>query len=111
MAKHNLALDVICEYENQNRLIYSFITKELFYEEINDIQIPGMITNFIYEEFHPNEAHDIKEACLDFVNMFLNKKSDFYKEYHYEDVTNHFEINAFRKLFKKFKILHYNFEN
>ena len=111
MVQHNLALDVICEYENQNRLIYSFITKELFYEEINDIQIPGMITNFIYEEFHPNEAQDIKDACLDFVNMFLNKKSDFYKKYHFEDVTNHLEVNAFRKLFKKFKILYYNFEN
>ncbi|MFY8188396.1 MAG: hypothetical protein ACOVLC_10605 [Flavobacterium sp.] len=111
METHGLTLDVICDYEDENRLIYAFITKELFHEEIDDIKIPGMMNIFIYEEFYPNEAHEIEKACLDFVSMFLNKKSSFYKEYHFKDAENHLEINAFRKLFKSFKTLFYNFDS
>jgi hypothetical protein len=111
METHGLTLDVICDYEDENRLIYAFITEELFQEEIDDIKIPGMMNIFIYEDFYPNEAHDIEKACLDFVSMFLDKKSSFYKEYHFKDAENHLEINAFRKLFKTFKTLLYNFDS
>jgi hypothetical protein len=110
MESHGLALNVICDYEDENRLIYSFITKEFFHEEIDDIKIPGLVNNFTYEDFYPNEAYDIEHACHDFIWMFLNKKNNFYKKYHYKDAENHLEINAFRKQFKTFKTLLYNFD-
>ena len=71
---------------------------------MNDLNIPGMVTNFIYEEFHQNHKYDLEHATEEFLKMFLNTKSDFYDEFHSEDATNHEELNNFRSLFKKFKI-------
>jgi hypothetical protein len=36
-----------------SRELYRFTTQELFKEETDDINIPGMITGYIYEEFYP----------------------------------------------------------
>ena len=109
MQNCNLTLDVICDYENEERLIYTFITEELFQHEIDDLNISGMITHFTYEEFHPNNEYDIENTCIDFIKMFLNKKDDFYEKFHLTEAKNHNEINNFRSLFKKFKIKHYKF--
>lgn len=104
MGSHNILLDVLCKYKNQETLIYSFITEEFFDYEIDDMNIPGMNTHFIYEEFHPNHRYDLKNNTREFLRMFLNKESDFYDSYHSKDAKNHLEINAFRSVFQKFKL-------
>jgi hypothetical protein len=73
MNLHNLQLDVI--YEVEDREIYRFITEELMGEEIDIIEVPGMNTCFIYEEFHPNHEEDLKRESEDFLKMLL--KQDF----------------------------------
>jgi len=35
--------------------MYRFLVEELLMEEMDDIRIPGMTHNFIYDEFHPDE--------------------------------------------------------
>lgn len=37
-----------------------------------------MMCCFIYEEFHPNHAYDIRNHSKDFVVSFLNKETDYY---------------------------------
>jgi hypothetical protein len=69
---HGMKVDTICEYTND--VIYKFITEELFDEEIDDMNVPGMVTHFTYEEYHPNHEHDIKEHSEDFLNSLINKK-------------------------------------
>ncbi|WP_375580602.1 hypothetical protein ABWH96_06115 [Marivirga tractuosa] len=82
MNLHNLQLDVI--YEVEDREIYRFITEELMEEEIDIIDVPGMNTCFIYEEFHPNHYEDIKRETEDFLKMLL--KQDFeYINFHCAD--------------------------
>jgi hypothetical protein len=110
MHRNNLGLDVLCNYENEDRLIYTFITEELFFHEIDDLNIPDLNTNFIYEEFHQNHKYDLEQATEDFLRMFLDKKSDFYDEYHSDDALNHIELNNFRTLFKKFKMEFFEFQ-
>jgi hypothetical protein len=107
--ENDLILDVTCEYENYDRLIYTFITEELFDYEFEDIDIPEFFTHFHYEEFHPNDEYDIENDCIDFLTMYFNKKSKMYDEYHYTDAKNHEELNNFRTIFKKFKIKAYQF--
>lgn len=102
--KNGLNLDVLADYDDQERLIYKFITEELFNLEVDDIRIAGFNTNFIYEEFHQNHRYDLERDTLDFLKMFLNKKSDFYDKYHSKDASNHIELKNFRSLFKKFKL-------
>lgn len=111
MQQHGLALSVLSDYEDENRLIFSFITEELFLHEISDMNVPGMVSNFIYEEFHQNHKYDLEHATEDFLKMFLNTKSDFYDEFHSNDATNHEELNNFRSLFKKFKITFFEFKD
>jgi hypothetical protein len=104
MYQKNMVLDVICDYENEDRLLYTFITQELLTHKVDDINVPGMFTHFIYEEFHPNHKYDLENATKDFLLMFLNKKSKVYKKYHREDALNHEALNNFRFLFKKLKL-------
>lgn len=99
MQSFDIALDLICNYLDEERLIYTFIVTELFQQEIEDINIDGMVTHFIYEDFHQNHKYDLEVATIDFLKMFLNKKSTFYKDYHNEDAVNEAEINLFRDLF------------
>lgn len=111
MNQNGLALNVLADYENENHLIYSFITEELFLHEIDDMNVPGMVTNFIYEEFHQNHKYDLEHATEDFLRMFFNTKSDFYDKYHCKDAINHEELNNFRSLFKRFKMKFFEFKN
>lgn len=111
MNQNGLDLSILADYENENRLIYSFITKELFLHEIDDMNMPGMVTNFTYEEFHPNHEYDLKRDTEDFLKMFLNIKSEFYDEYHRKDATNHEVLNNFRSLFEKFELKFFEFKN
>ena len=110
MHQNNISLDVLCDYENEERLIYAFITEELFLSKTDDMNVPGMISHFIYEEFHQNHKYDLEQATEDFLKMFLDKKSDFYYEYHSEDALNHEELNNFRTSFKNLKMEFFDFK-
>ena len=111
MYHKNIALDVLCEYEHQDRLLYTFIIEELFLHEVDDMNVPGMVTHFVYEEFHPNHPCDLKNATEDFLKMFLDKKSKLYKKYNSKDALNHEALNSFRFLFKKFKLIFFEILN
>ncbi|HEY8687916.1 MAG TPA: hypothetical protein VIM07_01675 [Chitinophagaceae bacterium] len=77
--KHNINLDVLGKYEPLT--IYRFITEELFEHETDDMQMPGMTKNFIYEEFHPNHTMDIEEKTKYFLGHWFEKS---FNEYSWE---------------------------
>ena len=81
MEKNNMALDVLAEYDD--RTIYTFITEELFEHETETGEglIPGMITHFTYEEFHPNHKYDINNRAQEFLSAWFEKK---FSEYSWE---------------------------
>lgn len=54
---------------------YKFLTEELTEHETTFIEVPGMNTNFIYEEFHPNEKLDAKDSVRYFLHN-LNIKNE-----------------------------------
>ena len=66
-----ISLDTLCEVEE--RELYRFILEELFQYKMDDMQVPGMQTCFIYEEFHPNAQYDIEQAYDYFLTMTLGK--------------------------------------
>lgn len=43
-----------CSPKVTSRELYRFATEELFELEIDDIDIPGMMNGFIYDEFYPD---------------------------------------------------------
>ncbi len=110
MFQHQVGLDTICEVSEQE--LYRFITEELFLEEIDEMHIPGMITHYTYEEFHPNHAYDIERYSTDFIRSYLDKENDFYLHLltsetekadwhiHFRQAFSSFQLNGFliRKL-------------
>lgn len=110
MQKQGLVLDVLADYPDEERLIYKFITEELWQHEISDMNLPGMRTCFIYEEFHPNHEYDLKRDTEDFLRMFFNTKDDYYIKSHQEDATNHTVLNNFRSLFDEFEMTFFEFQ-
>ena len=69
--EHNIVLDTLCTVDDKE--LYRFITEELFLHEIDNIQVEGMMTCFIYEEFHPNAEYDICQAYDYFFRMTMGK--------------------------------------
>lgn len=90
---------IVCDviYELDDRVLYKFITEELFLKTTTNIKVPGFICHFIYEEFHPNHREDIKALCMDLLNRFFNNElhDDYRKvEVMHEEIYN--ELPAFR---------------
>lgn len=53
--------------------MYEFIVDELMNMEIEDVRAGGYVTNFIYEEFHPDDEEDAKEYARDFFRALLSR--------------------------------------
>lgn len=70
----NIILDVQGEYDLS--VIYKFITEELFQEKIREVNFPGYIHSFIYEEFHPNHDIEIGNTAQAFLNHWFEKRFD-----------------------------------
>jgi hypothetical protein len=73
-------LSLVMLYDYPPLLIYTFITEELFFEEIEDISMPGMLGVFVYENFHPKHAALIEELTTAFLEGWRNL--------HWEDLNN-----------------------
>jgi hypothetical protein len=81
LGEHNIMIDFL--HEQDEREMYRFITEELLDEMTDDIRIPGMVSHFIYEEFHPNDEDDITAAMDEFLyalfrQEFKDPESMFY---------------------------------
>ena len=69
-------MDVGFNRERDDRFKYNFITKELFKHETTFMPVKGMITGFLYEEFHPDHELDITNLTNRFLNDFLERNLD-----------------------------------
>jgi hypothetical protein len=70
MQQNHINLDLPESYDA--RLIYSFVTTELFEVQIDDIRIPGMEQYFTYEEFHPDHKKEIMEIAISFLEQWID---------------------------------------
>ena len=126
MGESNIALSTLCEVEDAE--LYRFITEELFQHEMDDIRIPGMMSCFTYEEFHPNAKFDIEQAIDYFFRMTMGKMKNIGGTGYdmlYVDIENHRDsngnkidkqkiidsINNFLDSFDSFKIVTYDEKN
>lgn len=63
MRNHGVSLEV-CSPNVSSRELYRFAVEELFSMEIADLDIPGVICCFIYDEFHPDPVYDNGRAAI-----------------------------------------------
>lgn len=71
MTQKAIAVDFIRPREE--RFMYKFITEELFDHKMGN-SMPGMITHFTYEEFHPDHELDIRNRTDDFLRDWFRKE-------------------------------------
>lgn len=65
-------IDVSFIREREDRFKYDFITSELLDHETT--LFPGMMTNFIYEEFHPDHELEIRNRTNEFFDAFFERR-------------------------------------
>lgn len=71
LLEKQVIVDFLGKYEE--RIMYKFITEELFEVETDDVSIPGMMRHFTYEEFHPNHEMDIRDRAMEFISDFFDQ--------------------------------------
>ncbi len=105
--KYQITLDV-CSPNISTRELYRFTTEELFEYEMDDMHVPGMISNFIYDEFHPDYVYDNSRSACDCIRQMLIKEAlewdhDFRKENLRLNTYFPLTIKAFKKISSHFK--------
>lgn len=108
MSEYGVELSA-CSPKITPRELYRFTTEELFEHEMEDMDIPGMMSCFIYDEFHPDhEYENTKTAIEDCIKPILSK--EFFEWMHHFRKENirlnkHFPITSdeFKKLINHFK--------
>ena len=102
----NIILEVLGQYDLS--VIYKFITEELFREKIREVNFPGYLHSFVYEEFYPNHGIDIGNTAQVFLNHWFEKE---FNESNTEFATQ--IITAEGKMFSKQEVIAklYNCQN
>jgi hypothetical protein len=90
--------------------LYRFIIEELFEKEIADLDMPGMLTSFIYDEFYPDHEYDNTLLATDDCIRLIFSKKPFVFSPHFDDedlqLNNHThlsedDLKVFVNLFKE----------
>ncbi|MEI9913003.1 MAG: hypothetical protein WDO71_27180 [Bacteroidota bacterium] len=71
--QYQISLDV-CSPNIAPRELYRFTTEELFKYKMGDMNIPGMMHGFIYDEFHPDPVYDNTKTATDECIKYILKK-------------------------------------
>ncbi len=75
LESHCVGVDFICDVTDE--VAYKFVLDEIMDHEIDDMHLPGWMTRFIYEEFHPNDEYDAKEFASQFLWHLFEREVDF----------------------------------
>ena len=61
---HGVDVDA-CSPNVSQRELYRFVIEELFEKEVDDLDFPGMIISFIYDEFYPDFVYENSRKITD----------------------------------------------
>jgi hypothetical protein len=105
---HGLDLNA-CSPNISKRELYRFTIEELYQHETEDLDIPGMCTCFIYDEFHPDPVYDNTRMVESDLFGDIFSKGDLFCMVHYErkgfvfNGKKYEEVKSFAHLVNSFK--------
>ncbi len=103
--ENGIGIDTI--HEVDDRELYRFIIEDLFIHEIYDMKLmKGMVTQFIYEDFYPDDEKDVKKCIATFFDNFFDKNepTERYK-YAIEDLdVKNKSVRDFRNAYDSFEL-------
>lgn len=79
----------VCSPNISNRELYRFTIEELFDHEMGNMNIPGMMHCFIYDEFYPDHVYDNNRKVQDdlFPDIFKTEPMYFDYGFVYENIS------------------------
>lgn len=81
----------VCSPNITERELYRFVTEELFQYETDDMNMPGWVTHFIYDEFHPDPVYDNSRMVKNELIAGIFQKEELFYQYNYD--KNGFSFN------------------
>ncbi|HZI52438.1 MAG TPA: hypothetical protein VFD56_01945 [Chitinophagaceae bacterium] len=121
--EHGVEL-AVCSTNISVRELYRFTTEELFEHEMDDMELPGWTTNFIYDEFHPDLVYDNSRLVQQDLFHDIFRKEELFCEIHYakdgfvfndqqyDDYNTYREkINLFKTVFDEIELTESNVAN
>jgi hypothetical protein len=90
------------------RELYRFVTEELFQHRMLHMNMPGMITCFIYDEFHPDYPYENSRTAVNECLKEIFDDDELQWTFQYEQVVQindkkDLTIDSFRRLINAFK--------
>lgn len=99
----------VCSPNILTRELYRFTLEELFEYNMNDMDIPGVVSSFIYDEFYPDHVYDNQRTVETdlFPDIFSERPIFFDYGFSYSDIILNDEIfsdyNVFKEKINSFK--------
>lgn len=106
--KHGIDFNVLSP-NITTRELYRFLTEEFFEQEIDDINVPGMIVGFIYDEFYPDPFYENERLVRDDVMRDIFRTEELFFDIYYNKtlIFNDTELSFedFKTRIQRFKNL------
>lgn len=105
---YNIELSA-CSPNIAHRELYRFTTEELFNHEMNDMNVPGMMSCFTYDEFYPDHEYENVRTAVDECIEQMLEKEPFEWMHHFRRenlrLNNHFPLtqDEFKNIVNRFK--------
>jgi hypothetical protein len=99
----------VCSPNISLKELYRFVTEELFEHQMDDINMPGMIHGFIYDEFYPDAIYDNARMAIEDCIYYILCKQPIELVYPFRcnklRLNNHYPLtgNELKQLVNKFK--------
>jgi hypothetical protein len=98
-----------CSPNISKRELYRFTLEELFAYEMDDMNIPGMMHGFIYDEFHPDPVYDNTRAATEDCISYILQQEPLQWTHHFSDdglrLNGHYplSIDELKNIVNRFK--------
>jgi hypothetical protein len=102
----SMGFDVI--YETPEREIYQFISTEFLAHEYEMMSIPGMMYNFIYEEFVPNEQEDLRKDSEKIIRVIFEQDFEYFYVELAEEINHNGKMLPYKEYIKLLNAMHEN---
>lgn len=103
---HGVDLDA-CSPNVSSRDLYKFTLEELFFHEIENIAMNGIMMCFIYDEFHPDYVYENTRIAVDDCIHYIFDQHTFFDHHYAERI----QLNQYTGLAKsELKLIVHNFK-
>ncbi len=94
------------------RELYRFLTEELFKRDVESINLKGWRLHFVYEDFYPNHAFDIKRTVHDAAVILIDKENPPFEAVYDDDMRDKLGLQVdFEEWVSNLKIWQSTFNN